>query len=149
MIWSGDGGVTWQPLMDGMPNVVVTQLNIRGTNNDKLLASTYGRGMFWIDISGLAGVNSKPYASLPLSLDPAYPNPMTRGAAIGFSLKDPGLATITLHDLLGRELRILEKSYFDAGKHQVSISTDGLAGGTYFVMLTANGSSVSEKIVVE
>jgi photosystem II stability/assembly factor-like uncharacterized protein len=148
VVWSGDGGVTWNPLMNGMPNVIVTQLRVRGANNDKLLAGTYGRGMFWLDISALAGVSAD--ATLPLSLDPAYPNPMTTAnATIGFSLKDPGLTTITLHDLLGRELRILEKSYYNAGKYSISFAKENISAGTYFVMLTSNGKSVSEKIIIE
>jgi hypothetical protein len=149
VLFSVDGGVNWFPLMNAFPNVLVSQLRVRGTNSDILLAGTYGRGMFWMDISSLAGVNSAG-SSLPLSLDPIHPNPVTSlNASVGFTLTGGGLATITLHDLLGRELRIIEKSYFDAGKHQASFTTAGLAKGTYFVMLTANGRSVSEKVVVE
>lgn len=149
VLFSADGGVTWYPLMTGFPNVLVSQLRVRGANSDKLLAGTYGRGMFWMDISSLAGITSAD-ASLPLSLEPLYPNPVTSSnTSIGFTMKDAGLATITMHDLLGRELRIIEKSYFDAGKHQASLTTTGLAKGTYFVMLTVNGRSVSEKVVVE
>jgi hypothetical protein len=70
-------------------------------------------------------------------------------ATVAFSLNDPGIATITLHDLLGRELRILAKSYYDAGKHQILFGKENIAAGTYFVMLTANGRSVSQKIVIE
>jgi len=150
VLWSNDGGGTWFPVMNGLPFAMVTQLRVRGTNNDKLLAGTYGRGMFWLDLTTL-GVNDKNSVSLPLSLDPAFPNPMTTSqeGTIGFSLKNAGIATITLHDLLGREIRILEKSYFDAGRHQTSFNTNGLSSGTYFVMLTSNGTSISQKIVVE
>jgi hypothetical protein len=149
VLFSVDGGTTWFPLMNGMPNAMVTQLRVRGTNNDKLLAGTYGRGMFWLDISNLASVNSTS-TTLPLSLDPVIPNPVTStNAAVGFSLHDGGLATITLHDILGRELRILEKNYYEAGKHQISFTKENLTAGTYFIMLTANGRSVSQKVVIE
>ena len=149
VVWSNDGGQTWYPLMTGLPYAMVTQLKVRGTSNDKLLAGTYGRGMFWLDLKTL-GAKTTATVTEPVTLDPAYPNPITsQNATVGFSLKDAGLATITLHDLLGRELRILEKSYFDAGRHQVSFATTGLSTGTYFVLLTENGRSVSQKIVVE
>ncbi len=149
VVFSYDGGVTWFPLMNGMPLAEVMSLKIKGHGNDTLLAGTYGRGMFYIDLSNLAGINSGAAASLPVSLESAHPNPITsENATIGFSLKSAGLATLTIHDLLGRELRILEKSYFDAGRHQTSFTTNGLSSGTYFVMLTANGTSVSQKIIV-
>ena len=148
VLWSNDGGVTWNPLMTGLPYCMVTQLRVRGTNNDKLLAGTYGRGMFWLDLSTV-GVKPDANANTSVSLDPIYPNPVSsENATVGFTMKDAGLATITIHDLLGRELRILEKSYFDAGHHQASFASEGLSKGTYFVMLTANGRSVSEKIVL-
>lgn len=148
VLWSNDGGVTWYPLMTGLPYVHVTQLRVRGTNNDKLLAGTYGRGMFWVDLSTV-GVKSETNANEPLSLDPVYPNPLTsENATVGFMMKDAGLTTITIHDLLGRELRILEKSYFDAGHHQSSFTSAGFSKGTYFVMLTANGRSVSQKVTL-
>ncbi len=149
VVYSYDGGITWNPLMNGMPLVEVLSLKIKGAASAKLLAGTYGRGIFWIDASQLTGVNSSSDMSLFLSLDPPYPNPITsQKATMGFDLKDPGLATITLHDILGRELRILEKSYFNSGSHRLSFETNGLASGTYFVQLTENGRSVSQKIVL-
>jgi photosystem II stability/assembly factor-like uncharacterized protein len=149
VLFSDDGGVTWYPLMGGMAYAMVTQLRVRGLNNDKLLAGTYGRGMFWLDISNLAGVNSSDRIST-LSLDPVNPNPMTSdNATIGFSLKDPGVTTITLHDALGREVRILDKTYYDAGKHRISFAKQNIISGIYFIMLTENGKSVSQKIIVE
>jgi photosystem II stability/assembly factor-like uncharacterized protein len=149
VLYSIDGGVSWNPLMNGMPLAEVLSLKIKGLGNDTLLAGTYGRGVFWIDLSQVSGVHIGSSLSLFLSLDPAQPNPSTGSKVmIDFSVKTPGLATMTLHDLLGRELRIVEKSYLDAGKHQVSFLTDGLPVGTYFVMLTENGRSVSEKIVL-
>ncbi len=149
VLWSDDNGVTWYPVMTGLPYVMVTQLKVRGTNDDKLLAGTYGRGMFWLDLTTL-GVKPAVTGSEPLTLEPTYPNPITsQTATMGFDLQDAGVATITLNDLLGRELRILEKSYFDAGRHQISFTTTGLPSGTYFVLLTENGKSVSQKIVVE
>jgi len=150
VVYSYDSGVTWSPLMNGMPLAEVLSLKLKGNGGDTLLAGTYGRGMFWIDVSSLSNGINPTAGSLPLSLDPIIPNPVTSSnATIGFSLKDPGLTTITLHDILGRELRILDKSYYESGKHQISFGKENLSAGSYFVMLTANGKSVSQKIVVE
>jgi hypothetical protein len=150
VVYSYDGGATWNPLMNGMPLAEVMSLKIKGQGNDTLLAGTYGRGMFWIDLSQLAGVSPDQAASLPLSLDPSFPNPITSSnASMNFSLNNPGIATITLFDVLGREIRVLDKNYYTPGKHQVSFTTNDLVKGTYFVMLTANGRSVSQKIIVE
>ena len=149
VVWSPDGGAMWYPLMNGFPLVLVTTLRIKGANDNILLAGTYGRGAFWMDISEL-GVKSEDNTNLQISLDPVYPNPITKeNARVGFTMKNGGLATITIHDQLGRELRILGKSFFEAGHHDLSFNPSGLSKGTYFVMLTANGKSVSQKVVVD
>jgi photosystem II stability/assembly factor-like uncharacterized protein len=150
VLYSYDHGVTWNPLMNGMPMVEVLSLRIKGAASDKLLAGTYGRGVFWIDASQLTGVNSSSKdVSQFLSLEPVNPNPISSSnATIHFTVKDPGLATITLHDILGRELRTLEKSYVEPGRHQVALSTSGMESGTYFVRLMQNGRSISEKIAL-
>ncbi|MEP7234975.1 MAG: T9SS type A sorting domain-containing protein, partial [Ignavibacteriota bacterium] len=143
-----DDGVTWNPAMNGLPYVHVTELRVRGANGNRLLAGTYGRGMFWLDLTTL-GTKTTPTVSENLKLEPTYPNPISSGnATVGFSLKNPGLATLSLHDVLGRELRILDKSYYSAGKHEAALNLAGIASGTYFILLTGNGNSVSEKIVI-
>ncbi|MEI8133719.1 MAG: T9SS type A sorting domain-containing protein [bacterium] len=149
VVYSFDGGVTWNPLMNGMPLAEVLSLTLRGVNNDKLLAGTYGRGVFWIDIGALKGVDQGNVIS-ELALDPVFPNPLSsQAASIGFSIKNSGVVTLKLHDVLGREVKILEKSYFDQGKHSVSFEKNNLPTGTYYIMLTSNGHSVSQKFVIE
>jgi ligand-binding sensor domain-containing protein len=148
VVYSYDKGVTWNPLNNALPLTEVMSLKIKGFGSDTLLAGTYGRGMFWLDLSQIQGVKGAE-APLPIAIE-SYPNPITTSAAtISFTLKNAGLATITLHDVLGKELRILEKSYFAAGEHKISLSTNDLAKGTYFLMLTSNGKSVFQKITVE
>lgn len=150
VVYTPNEGQNWYALAEGMPNVPVNSMKIRGTNNDKLLAGTYGRGMFWIDISSLPGIDAvKRPANETINLLSAYPNPITDGKAmVAFNMKEPGVMTSTLLDVLGREVKILEKAAYPAGKNQFEFTTDGLASGTYIVLLTANGVTVSERIVV-
>jgi hypothetical protein len=64
-------------------------------------------------------------------------------------MKEAGLLTSTLLDIMGREVKILEKANFASGTSQFEFTTDGLAAGTYIVLLSANGTTVSQRIVVQ
>ncbi len=50
MFWSEDGGTTWEAFQDGMPVECVTNLRYiartQTTGSDRLVAATYGRGMY-------------------------------------------------------------------------------------------------------
>ena len=149
MLYSEDGGVTWNPLMNGFPLAQVLTLKIKGLSDNILLAGTYGRGMFYLDLTTL-GVSKTDAVASSLQLSPIQPNPITTSdARLRFTLPTAGLSQITLYDMLGREVRILDKNFYDAGSHSVSFSASGLTKGTYVVGLISNGKAVSQKVIIE
>ncbi|MEP7234976.1 MAG: T9SS type A sorting domain-containing protein [Ignavibacteriota bacterium] len=148
VIYSYDGGIHWNPLMNGMPMVEVLSLKLRGPASDKLLAGTYGRGVFWIDVSQFTGVSKEKEFSDHLKIDPVALNQGTEPVIIQYELKDPGVTTLSLHDMLGREIKILEKSYLASGTHQARFTKSNLSAGAYFLRLTENGRSISQKFII-
>ncbi len=149
ILYSEDGGVTWNPLMNGFPLAQVLTLKIKGLNDNILLAGTYGRGMFYLDLTTLDVKKTEGDVS-SLQLSPIQPNPITTSeATLRFTLPTSGLSQITLYDMLGREVRVLDKNFYNAGSHSVSFSASGLIKGTYIVGLISNGKAVSQKVIVE
>ena len=151
VIFTEDNGENWYALPDGMPNVPVNSMKIKGADNDKLLAGTYGRGMFWLNLKDLPtiGVRETKTASEVIRFVSTYPNPVKGNkATITFEMKEAGIMTSTLLDVMGREVKMLEKAPYSAGTNQFDLTTDGLVAGTYIVLLTANGTTVSERIIV-
>lgn len=152
VLYTENDGGSWLQLADGMPKVIVTSLKIRGANNNKLLASTYGRGCMWLDLSQLSAVTTGPTSSNTdfLTLSSITPNPISGSkATLGLTLTKAGLVTVSLYDILGKEVKILEKKVMDVGRSSVEFSTQGLASGSYVVVATSNGISKTQKIVVE
>lgn len=154
VLYSDDEGATWYPLGQGMPLVQVLSLKVRGTSNQYLLAGTYGRGAYYIDISNLpTGAKSVDANDVvrTIALEASYPNPVTAAVSevsIDFNLQNAGEAQLTLHDMMGREIRTIANDHFSAGKHTVTLSTTGLEAGTYFYALTSDGQFISDKLVV-
>ena len=62
MFASGDGGDTWWPTNQGPANVAVGELFWM---QEKLMAVTHGRGIFWIDLSGVEAVALAAPAAAP------------------------------------------------------------------------------------
>jgi photosystem II stability/assembly factor-like uncharacterized protein len=149
-----DGGVNWEPLRDGMPLCDVRKLQVRGDTTKYLLAATYGRGAYRIDIQHLPrNVNAvKNEASITSSvkITRLAPNPLTQGSSItlGYSLTAGGRVMATLYDEIGKEIRILANSYSDAGNHEVTADAADLAAGSYFIVLAANGQASTQRFVV-
>ncbi|GEM_PF-4775186 len=69
-----------------------------------------------------------------------YPNPFNPSTTISFRLKEVSLVTITVYDLLGREVGILaEREEMDEGLQSLEFSADGLASGVYFYRIDVRG----------
>ncbi len=82
------------------------------------------------------------------------PNPPPRGLArIEFDLDVPGPVRLTVHDLLGRELRVLEACSMQGGPHSLLWDLADAGGrpvpaGVYFVRLRAGGRTLRARLVV-
>jgi hypothetical protein len=154
VMYSKDDGNTWGKLGQGLPMSQVLSLEVRGNEEQWLLAGTYGRGAYFIDIRNLenpkGGVSSYD-TKRTIAVGKSYPNPVTAATnevKVDFSLQNSGLAQVVLHDVQGHEVMTLEKDYFEAGSHSFTIPVSNLDAGTYFYSLTSDGQTLSDKLVV-
>ncbi len=152
---SVDNGVNWEPLREGLPLCDVRKLQVRGENGKYLLAATYGRGLFRLDISQLPrtivnAVNDNNADTKKLVVSNVSPNPARSSSVLNveYSLENGGVVTARLYDELGREIRLLANQYAPAGQQALALSLKEITSGTYFLVLTANGVSVTRKIVI-
>ncbi len=83
-----------------------------------------------------------------LWMAPASPNPATGHTLLRYRLADASLVEITLHDLRGRRVRVLERGIRNEGEHVLRVDTRQLARGIYFVRLQSGGENLTRKIMV-
>lgn len=74
-----------------------------------------------------------------------YPNPFNPSTKINFSVPERGFVTLTVYDLLGREVEKLVEKEFDAGSYSVDFSGEGLASGIYIYRLETGGNFTASK----
>lgn len=80
-------------------------------------------------------------------LDQNYPNPFNPSTTINFRLAMPGQTTLTVYDVLGREVGTLLNEQLPAGFHSTSFNASHLASGIYLYRLQS-GSFVDVKRMV-
>ncbi len=150
-----DNGVTWEPLRDGIPLCQITKLRVRGTSSQWLLATTYGRGMFRLNINDLPrtiqnGVSSSAITTDMPAITSISPNPVqiNSRSTINFKLAKEGSATLVLYDQLGREAKTLLKEFRGQGDQFVEADMSQLSSGVYYVVLTSDGHALTQKLVI-
>jgi len=93
---------------------------------------------------------TKPDGTTPTGyvLEQNFPNPFNPTTTINFSLPVSGTATLTVFDMLGREVRTLLNERRDAGSHSVRFNAQGLPSGVYFYQLRSGSYIATKKMIV-
>ena len=81
-------------------------------------------------------------------LFPAFPNPFNPMTRIAYSLKVATQVSLTVYDLLGREVEVLVDGFQAAGRHEILFDASGLASGIYAYKLRALGVSQTKKLML-
>ena len=146
-VWyTRDGGQTWSRFGDGLPNVVVYDIDIDKLN--RLIAASHGRGMWITD----ATLDAAPATAAPqaFAVLQNYPNPFRAetGTRLSFTLDTPASVTLQLYDAAGRFVRTLAEGHHEAGTHALSVGTADLRNGVYFCTISNGRDRVTQKMVV-
>ncbi|MGB9561733.1 MAG: T9SS type A sorting domain-containing protein, partial [bacterium] len=81
------------------------------------------------------------------ALEP-YPNPFNSSLNLTLYVPMNGLYSVSIYDLLGNEVAIVEKRFFEKGKSIVSWSPPGnIPSGAYFVVFKGEGGVVSKGVI--
>jgi hypothetical protein len=81
-------------------------------------------------------------------LEQNYPNPFNPSTVINFSLPNTAKITLTVSDLLGREITVIADGYYERGSHSVEYDASKLSSGVYFYTLTAGDFKDTKKMVL-
>ena len=68
-----------------------------------------------------------------------YPNPFSSTTTISYNLSVPGNVTITLFNLLGREVCRYKEGFKGIGESKIKIDLDFLNSGVYFYEIKVDG----------
>ena len=93
-------------------------------------------------------------APAPASLLPssftitAYPNPFNATTRIRFTVPVAGPVELTVFDLLGREIAVLQRGILTAGTHESTFNGAALSSGLYILRLQVGSHTACTKIAL-
>ena len=138
--FSSNGGTNWSRLGENLPYANVKDLEIHYTA-DKLVAGTFGRGLWELSIvnSTLSTENINNSKSLELSL---YPNPLTNGN-LKISVKE-NLSDLSyeIYNVVGG---VVKKGLLDSNKE---INVTSLVNNIYLIRIYNSEYSSTKKFVL-
>lgn len=130
-----DSGRTWSdiytPDSSGVYDVVFTD-----ERNGYMVGK---RGTVLKYNPSVLNADERNFGGLPTSntLYQNYPNPFNPVTIIGYDLPETSYATVTIYDVIGREMQSIDLGIQRAGAHQFPFAGNGLASGVYFYRLSA------------
>jgi hypothetical protein len=170
-------GVTLAPLkaridIVGIPNAPVYSDSIRGGFSRLLLPGTYdlivrasgyqadtlrqvvvtNRYATHVDMtlkqSQTSAQNSVQCPEVDLRLLQSHPNPFNPRTAIRFSVAERQAVSLTVHDLLGREIAVLVDEQKEPGTYEVTWDGASHPSAVYFCRLRTAGFAATRKLVL-
>ena len=120
--------------------------------------TTYFYKLVDVDINGYETVNTIMVSVTPTvtsvivpdiyRLHQNYPNPFNPNTSISYDIREAGLVTLRVFDVLGREVVTLVNNSQTAGSYSVEFNASTLSSGIYFYQLKVNDFSDLKKMVV-
>jgi len=82
------------------------------------------------------------------SLSQNYPNPFNPATIIKYSIAEPGLVSLKVYDVLGREVANLVNDFKSAGSYDITFNASGLASGVYMYKIESGSFVESKKMIL-
>jgi enterochelin esterase family protein len=94
---------------------------------------------------GAEAVGTERPDALPEADLAIHPNPAAHSATVTLATGASGPLVLTLHDPLGRTVRVFAARHPGPGTHTFTLDLSGLAGGTYFLVATLPGGTTTTR----
>ncbi len=90
----------------------------------------------------------KPEIPAQFSLSQNYPNPFNPSTEIRVSLASPGNMSLTIYNVLGQVVDVVEQGYKPAGTYIYNVNMDRFASGVYFYSLHEGSNLLTKKMLL-
>jgi xyloglucan-specific exo-beta-1,4-glucanase len=132
--YTNNAGTTWSRLGQGLPNVNVRDIEIHYTA-DKLVAGTFGRGLWEVNIDNATLGSDSINADVTI-----YPNPTSD--VLNVKIDDNASFNYVIYNVVGGIVK-------EGKLNDKSIDVSRLASNIYLLRLYNDATSITKKIIVE
>ncbi|MFM7770434.1 MAG: T9SS type A sorting domain-containing protein [Bacteroidota bacterium] len=136
--------------------VANTRIPVSGSNEwvtswffDGTWGATLSIPMVRLNSDETLAVNNLSAAGSAFELGQNIPNPSNGNTTITYNLPSNERVTLTVRDLTGRVVNVINEGVRPAGKNMLTINTNALGAGIYTYTLTAGTNSLTKKMTVK
>jgi hypothetical protein len=122
-------GITFAPTTVGAKSGIIVFTHNAATGTDTVTLSGTGEPLTSVQPEGMIPAE--------FAVHQNYPNPFNPTTSISFSVPTDQLVTLTIYDLLGREVAVLTNSLAHGGTHTVVWNAEGRPSGIYLYRIQA------------
>jgi hypothetical protein len=102
----------------------------------------------WGPVGPATSVEDESGLPKQFALEHNYPNPFNPSTTIKYELPRTSNVTLSVYDILGREVSVLVNEKREAGVHEVKFDGSNLASGVYFYRLQAGDFVATNELVL-
>ncbi len=133
----GSAGMPKVVVLGGSSHTVYLNLNSGVTNSNVTAAIN--------SALAVTGINETPKMDFQLKV---FPNPVTDKFSVSYSLLRSGNVKLDVVNILGEKVKEIVSEKQSAGQHDLSIGTENMNAGIYFLKVTVNDCSQLVKFTV-
>ncbi|GEM_PF-3330052 len=135
------GSVTWRALV-GPHNF--SSISLSPGDQSLEVIATPGS----VTVTDCSNLNGHLAVGGSYSLGPVTPNPAERNATVTVEIGSDGYVDASIYDMAGREVQYLIKEEKVRGSYQVTIPTEILPSGRYFIIAHSLGWNAAEPFII-
>lgn len=83
-----------------------------------------------------------------IKLGQNQPNPAGSETTIQYEIQNNANVTFEMYDVMGRKVLSINEGAQNKGKHNINLTTEKLASGTYYYSLKADSNRITKKLVI-
>ncbi|NBC15813.1 MAG: cellulase family glycosylhydrolase [Bacteroidetes bacterium] len=152
---SRDDGATWEPLAADLPNTGAYAWTVTGPTCDACRMAVVDHGdstvvseQAFSIASGVAIETPDDEMPTGVALRQNYPNPFHSTTTLQVDLPAPTALSVTIYDVLGREIAVLASGLVPAGTHRYTWNAYDVASGVYVCRLEAEAYSETRVLLL-
>lgn len=98
------------------------------------------------EYSAVVQVQLAPKATVWKLREP-FPNPFRQHLTVDLFLPEEATLCMSVHDLLGREVHVVQRNHFPAGSHIIPLNTANLRPGIYILRAESEGEARLQRVI--
>jgi Photosynthesis system II assembly factor YCF48 len=144
ILHSTNGGILWTIEGTGMTSNMLTTVQFTSSTNGYAL----GNNKTLLKYTLTTGIKENGQIPASFNLEQNYPNPFDSETKISYSLAIPAQVQLTVCNMFGQQVALLDEGFKPAGSFSADFKGDGLPSGIYYYRLQCGDRHETRKMTL-